>query len=127
MNFFKEFNLMIKLLFVNVLAKININGSLFKSFFIEREIRQGCLLAFYLFFVLVEALNSIIAKEVELEAIKRIQLPMRHRQQIMGQYVDETSLILFSEKENVRHVTHILDIFCLDFGLIINWLKSSGY
>lgn len=126
-GFSKEINLIVRLLYINTLAKVKINGSLFESFFIKREIWQRYPLALYLFFVVVEAVNSMIFKEVELRTIKRIQLLMRHRQQIMVQYANNTSLILFGKEENVKHTAFILDTFCLGSNSIINWLKLNSH
>lgn len=78
-DFFREFNFIIILLLVNILIKINFNGCYLIFLFITREVRQGCLLDSYLFFVVEESFNFTISKEIKLRAIKKIQLHMKYR------------------------------------------------
>lgn len=67
----KKFIYMVNFLLIDVKTCEKINGSIFQSFKI-REMRYGCLLAPYLFFMVVEVLNIIVMKEANVELIKDI-------------------------------------------------------
>lgn len=118
---------MVKLLFINAKMCVKINETPSKLFIIERYIRQDYPLASYLFLVVAKVFNTIFMKETRIEIIKGIQLPMEYRQYIMVQYVDDTSLTLKKEEENIKQIIYILKIFCLDLGLVLNWNKLSFY
>ena len=59
--------------------------------------------------------------------VQGISLPFEGRQQIIVQYADDTSFTLFRDKEKVRCLVYLLEMFCLATGLVLNWMKSSGY
>lgn len=69
MGFLRKFNSIVKLMFINVKAKVKINRSLYKPFAIKRRVRQRCLLVSYLFFIVEKVFNSIILKANKREAI----------------------------------------------------------
>lgn len=69
MGFLRKFNSIVKLMFINVKAKVKINRSLCKPFAIKRRVRQRCLLVSYLFFIVEKVFNSIILKANKREAI----------------------------------------------------------
>jgi hypothetical protein len=65
---------MVKLLFEDASAGISVNGGQSKQFRIMRGVRQGCLLAPYLFLLMQEVLN-LLAKKAEAEGkMKGIRL-----------------------------------------------------
>jgi hypothetical protein len=68
------FIIMVKLLFEDASAGISVNGGQSKQFRIMRGVRQGCLLAPYLFLLMQEVLN-LLAKKAEAEGkMKGIRL-----------------------------------------------------
>lgn len=75
MNICERFISWVKQLFVNATAAVNLNGSLVNNFRGEREARQGCPLASYLFLIVEEALTNMIRKTVAKGRVKRILLP----------------------------------------------------
>lgn len=104
---------LIKLLFNNAKACVKVNNTPSKSFTIEREVRQGCPLAPYLFIILADVLNIMVQAEGRAGRIKGIILPMRERQQILAQYADDTSITLLGEEGSVRNLIYMLKTFCL--------------
>jgi hypothetical protein len=56
---------MIKLLFANAKAIMNLNGQLIDTFNIKRGIRQGCPMAPYLFIRIGEIFNKLVKQAVE--------------------------------------------------------------
>ena len=62
MNISEKFKGWVKLLFENALAAVNLNRNQGDNFRIEQGIRQGCLLAPYLFLIVGEVLTHVIKK-----------------------------------------------------------------
>jgi hypothetical protein len=69
----------------------------------------------------------MVVSDVSVGRIRGIQLPLEGSQQVIAQYVDDTSFMLFGEERPVRNLIYTLDSFCLASGLVLNWLKSCGY
>lgn len=59
--------------------------------------------------------------------VKDIMLPVKGWQQILAQYVDNTSLTLLRDEDLVRQAITTLESFCLASGLLLNWNKSVAY
>jgi hypothetical protein len=59
--------------------------------------------------------------------VQDIRLPGGLKQQVIAQYVDDTSLTLRREEGLVRRAIYTLDTLCVGSGLIVNWVKSCGY
>ena len=122
----KEFIAWTKLLFRDASASVKINGSSSPAFAIERGVRQGCLLAPYLFLLVAEVLNAMVKRGMEQGQVKGVKLP-GDREQVTAQYADDTSFTLAGEEVPVRNLIRILNTFCLASGLVLNWQKSSAY
>lgn len=73
MEFLREFNHMIMLFFHKAKSCVKNNGSFLKSFMIERRVRLEYSLVSYLFFIVVELLNSMIMIEANLGIVRKIQ------------------------------------------------------
>lgn len=58
-GFLQEFNDMTYVLFNDTKESVKINGAFFKPSHIAKKIQQGCVLALYLFLIVVEILNTI--------------------------------------------------------------------
>jgi hypothetical protein len=116
-----------KLLFQDATACVKVNGAHTATFPIERDVRQGCPLAPYLFLIVAEVMNAMVKSEVASGLIRGITLPDGTRQQVIAQYADDTSLTLRGEEEPVRMAIFTLEVLCASSGLTINWSKSCGY
>lgn len=121
-----EFIDMTKLLFHDATPSVKVNGVLCAPFGITRGCDKGSLVP-YLFQLIAEVLNSMVKKGVEEGCVKGICLPMEGRQQVIGQYADDTSFTLLREEESTCELLYILETFCLGSGLTLNWRKSCGY
>jgi hypothetical protein len=127
MGFLGEFINMEQLLFIDAEVCVKVNGSLSDSFSIKRGVRQGCPVAPYLFIIAAKVLNIMVMTEMEAGRVKGIELPFSNRQQIIAQYVHNTSFTLRGEEESVRNLIYLLETFCAASGLVLNWRKLSGY
>lgn len=108
-GFLVEYIDMTKMLFYDAEACDKVNGSQAPSFKIVRRVRQGCPLAPYLFLIVAEVLNCMVQTWVESGSIQEITLPVENRQQVIAQFVDDTSF-----KENLVQASFcILNNFVL--------------
>ena len=90
MGFPCKFNSIVKLLFIDTATTIKVNRVPSPLFRIERGVRQGCLLAPYLFLIVAEVLNSMVVKETLNDRVQGSKLPFLDKQQIIAQYADDT-------------------------------------
>ena len=127
MGFPQAFIKMVSLLFEDASACIKVNGEPSLYFPIQRGVRQGCPLAPYLFLIVAEVLNVMVSQEMRAGRVQGISLPFEGHQQIIAQYADDTSFTLFGDEEKVTCLIYLLQMFCLATGLVLNWMKSSGY
>jgi hypothetical protein len=79
----KTFISMVKLLFAGIEAIVNVNGASSCALPIQCRIKQGCLVALYLFLLVSEALNQAIkhvahVQEIYMGHIKGIRLSNRN-------------------------------------------------
>lgn len=80
MGFPAEFIHLVSLLFQDAAAVLKGNGTSSPIFNIERGVRQGCLLAPYLFLIVVEVLNTMVTEEMKQGNVQGISLPFLDRQ-----------------------------------------------
>ena len=73
---------------------------------------------------MAKVLNAMISKELKERQIQGMSLPFERKQQIVTQYVDDTSFTLYGKKK-VGKLVYLLETFCLAIGLVLNWSKSS--
>ena len=81
----------------------------------------------YLFLIVAEILNASIKHEVAAGRIRGISLPSSEEQQIISQYVDDSSLTIAGDEGSVIQTIATLDEFSKASGLQINKEKSSAY
>jgi hypothetical protein len=92
LGFPTSFVRMVRLLFQDAVARVNVNGKATQAFPIQQGVRQGCPLAPYLFLVIGEILNHAIKREVVRGRICGINLPGASEQQTIAQYARPTCL-----------------------------------
>ena len=68
----------------------------------------------------------MVAAEMEFRRIKGIELPFKNRLQIIAQYADDTSFTLRGEKEAVRNLIYLLEIFYAASSLVINSSRQGS-
>ena len=127
MGMSEDFTRMVKILFYNATAMVNLNGSPTNSFKVEKGLRQGCPLPPYLFLIVGEALTQLITKVVSEGRLKGIILPRGKKQQSISQYADDFSFMIRGEKQYVDELVRLLKLFSEASGMEINWEKSSAY
>lgn len=110
---------MIRLLFQDVAISVNINNQASKPFGIHRRVHQGCHLAPDMFIIVGEALNATVKNAVKIGLIKGIFFPQCTTQQIISQYIDDTSFTVRAE-DNIDNLVGIFHNFGLAFGMEIN-------
>lgn len=74
--------------------------------------------------IVAEALNPAIENAIKTGLIKGIFFAQCNSQQIIIQYVDNTSFTMRGDKTSVGNVVKILHNFGIASGLEINWHKS---
>lgn len=123
----KAFLAMIRPLFADALASILLNSGKTPTFSIGRRVRQGCLLAPYLFLFISEALNAATQAVQDSGALQGIDLPEGGGQQLMIPFVNDTGYTLKGIEENRINIIQLLLLFRLAFRLEINWLNNFAY
>jgi hypothetical protein len=121
-----KFMAMIQLLFFQVEACVSINGRTTDKFRIGQGVRQGCLLAPYLFLIVGEVLNLNIKQEVAAGRFKGIRLPGACEDQIIGQYAYDTNLTLRTEENTVTSSGQFSREVQQCFGLIHQLEEIAG-
>lgn len=114
---------MIRLLFHDAI----INNKATKPFGFHRGVRQGYHLAPYLIIITLEALNVVVKHAMGIGNLGGITLQQGNSQQIISQYVDDTSFTVKAEETSVGYLIGILHKFGTTFGLEINWHKSVAH
>lgn len=122
-GFPKEFCRMNETLMKDSNAQIEINGCLTVEFELQRSIRQDCSLAHTLFVIVVDALHYILRDNHLTPKVNGLVLP--NKQELINlQFVDDTTLMVKLEEENVRHLMGKLDFLEKAIGSRISKSKS---
>jgi len=102
------------MLLLNTQTSVKVNGSISPAFSIIREIRQGYLLAPYLFLIIGEVLNSINKVVIANSMVKSIRLPKSEKQQAIAQFVDNPlcSCWVSREQSLTQNMITLFDKFC---------------
>jgi hypothetical protein len=89
---------MIRLLLQDTSISIDINKQVTEPFELHRVVRKGYSLTPYLCTIMEEALNAAAKNALRLGNLKGIVLPQSNSQQIISQYVDDTSFTVRAEE-----------------------------
>jgi hypothetical protein len=109
------------------MVSININNQTTMLFKPHRRVCQGRSLAPYLFIITAKTLNAAVEHTMVAGNVKGITLPQDNSQQIISQYIDDTSFTVKAEETSVDHIVGILHKFGNASGLEINWHKNVAY
>ncbi len=104
-----------------VSSSVIVNEELREDFRLARSVRQGCLLAPYLFIIATDVLGHML--DDPKHEIKKLHLPKGGcvwDQTLM----DNTALYLKGSPSNLNKARVVLELLCLAFGAKVIWGKS---
>ena len=96
-------------------------------FSISRSLRQGCLVAPFLFILISESFSNYLrSRNVDIHGIT---LPIQGYADmaIDSEFANDTALYVAAEKENLLNLQQAVTDFCDALGALINWVKSKGF
>jgi mannosylglycoprotein endo-beta-mannosidase len=113
----------VKTFYLEASSATRVNGTTGPTFQLAHSVRQGCLLAPYLFILATDVLGYMLADPSY--KVEGLTLPRGHlvRDQT---FVDDTSMYLQGSPPNLDRAQNILNIFCRASGAKINWHKSAA-
>lgn len=106
-------------------ASILINGSPCTPFKLKRGLRQGDPLSPFLFVLIGEVLNQVIAKAVEKGLWSGVEVCKNGLKVTHLQYADDTLIFSEAKMESLKNIKKALILFHLASGLQVNFHKSS--
>jgi hypothetical protein len=113
----------VRTLYWEASSTIKVNGVVGPTFQFAISVRQGCLLAPYLFIIATDILGYMLVDPGH--GIKGVTLPKGGK--IRDQtFADDTALYLKGNQENLDRAQGVLEVFCKALGARINWNKSSA-
>ncbi|KAL3690555.1 hypothetical protein R1sor_016864 [Riccia sorocarpa] len=104
-------------------ATVHHDGEFSEVFKLEREVRQGCPLAPFLFSLSTEPLMLMLQEAAELQRIEEIKIS-EHKQLLHSLFADDTGLCLRATEENFWAAKEIVDRFEMISGARLNVAKS---
>ncbi|GLT59700.1 hypothetical protein SLA2020_325050 [Shorea laevis] len=125
LGFGEKWRLWIKECLQTASASILVNGSPMDEFKMEKGLRQGDLIASFLFLIVDEGLNVLIESAVSKELFQGIPVGSDGLNISHLQFVDDTVIMGKANSGNIKAVKGILRWFELVSGLKINLTKVS--
>ena len=120
-NFGESFIKWFSILYNGASSCVINNGYFSNMFRLERGCRQGDPLSPYLLILAVKPLSNAIKCDVSISGIK-----IRNRECKIGQYADDTFLLLNGSKDSIRNAFSILNTFGDMSGLKVNMDKTQA-
>lgn len=100
-----------------------VNGKVGEPFELQRSVRQGCLLASYLFILAPDVLGHMLENlKYKVQGFKNPK-----GTQITSQmFADDTALYLKGTKDNINNMMETVEASCKESGAKINWHKTRA-
>ncbi|KAL8524197.1 hypothetical protein ACS0TY_013966 [Phlomoides rotata] len=108
-------------------ATVLVNGSPSGEFKLQRGLRQGDPLSHFLFLIVVEGLNILTKKAVELNLFSPILTDAQRIEVSILQYADDTIFTCTGDAHNFQIMKGLLRLFEFMSGLKVNFHKSNIY
>src|ERR1044072_1274590 len=107
-------------------VSVLVNGSPTTEFIPEKGLRQGDLLAPFLFLIVAEGLNGLVKKAIQINKFKGVTVGSESQVEVsILQFADDTLFFEDASLQNVSTLKCILRCFELASGLRVNFHKSS--
>jgi hypothetical protein len=110
-------------LYKSASSSVKVNSEAGEDFQLAIFVRQGCLLALYLFILATDVLRHML--EDPKHEIEGLILPRGGCVQDQT-FADNTALYLKGTHNNMSKTRTILDLFCRASGAKVNWGKSTA-
>jgi len=104
---------------------ILVNGSPYKEFKPTRGLRQGDLIAPFLFLIMAKGLSGLVNQAARKELFSGLKVDAKNVEVKILQFADDTLIMCESNIQNTRVVKALLRLFEIFFGLKINFFKSK--
>ncbi|XP_068474816.1 uncharacterized protein [Phaseolus vulgaris] len=105
-------------------VSVLVNGNPIREFIPRKGLRQGDLLATFLFLIVAEGLVGVSRMAEEKNLIDSLEVGRAKVKVSMLQYTDDTLFFYEANTKSVFNIKGILQCFELSFGLRVNFLKS---
>jgi len=102
-----------------------VNGNPTKEFIHKRGLRQGGLLAPFLFLISAEGLTGVSRLAIEKNLIDSLEIGNKKVKVKMLQYVDDTLFFCKANTKSVFNIKVALNCFELSSRLKVNFLKNG--
>lgn len=124
LGFPPDFCNMVRTLLCDANVVVEVNGLRSSNFELTRSIRHGCPLAHALFMLATNAMFYLLKDSFVTPTIKGITLP--NKEEVCNiQFIDDTTLLIKLEEENLTALMKNIDIICLASGSKVALHKSN--
>jgi len=106
-------------------VSVLVNGKPTKEFILKKGLRQGNLLAPFLFLITAEGLARVSRTAIKKYLVESLEVGKMLIKVNMLQYADDTLFFNKASIKSVYHIKVILNCFELASGLKVNFLKST--
>ena len=121
MGFGKSFCSWIKTFYNDISSCIINNGHSPDYFKLGRGVRQGDPLSTYLFILVLELLAAALKNDKDITGVQ-----IENSEFLLGQYADDSSLILDDNPQSLEKLLHVLSLFSECSGLKVNLHKTEA-
>jgi len=105
-------------------VSVIVNGSSTKEFITRKELRQGDLLAHFLFLIVAKGLTSVSRMENEKHLIDNLEIGYKKVKVNLLQYANDTLFFCEANSKSVFNIKVALNCFELCLEIKVNFMKS---